>query len=221
MLPLGLRGKEQGLSSGTVWDYFHINSVDKHADGNYIISARHANTIYKINSTDGSIIWRLGNYSDFTLDDNTSVAFQHHAQYRGIDDKGRTLLSVFDNHNARPRQDHALLHNVPPSTGKLLALDEINQEAHLAVQYSPLEPIVSQSQGNLQLVENGNAVTGRSQIPAITEFLHNGTAVYHAEVHFEGERPQSEGYRNFKFAWIGESIEDIAVVQENGIIYVS
>ena len=220
VLPLGLRGKEQGLSSNTAWDYFHINSVDKHVDGNYLISARHTNTIYKINSTDGSIIWRLGgNYSDFPLDDDSSFAFQHHARYRGTDHRGRTLLSLFDNHSARPGQDHALLE--VPSSGKLFALDEINHEASLLVQYSALQPIISQSQGNLQILENGNAVIGWGQIPAITEFLHNGTVVYHAEVHFDGEQSQTESYRNFKFAWNGQSSEDIAVVEEHGVVYVS
>lgn len=40
-----------------LWDYFHINSVDKDAGGNYLISARDACAIHKINGTDGEIIW--------------------------------------------------------------------------------------------------------------------------------------------------------------------
>ena len=46
-----------GLAEDTPWDYFHINSVDKDADGNYLISARDACAIHKINGTDGEIIW--------------------------------------------------------------------------------------------------------------------------------------------------------------------
>src|SRR5271170_6333878 len=183
VLPLGLRGPEQGTSSSYAWDYFHINSVDKHADGNYIISARHTNTIYKINSTDGSILWRLGGKkSDFKHAEGTSFAFQHHARYRGKDSTGRTLISLFDNHNARQGQDHAFVDDLP-SSGKLLVVDEIDFTVSLAVQYSAPKPIVSQSQGNLHFLDNGNALIGWGQIPAITEFLPNGTVVYHAEVH--------------------------------------
>ena len=45
---------------GSAWDFFHMNSVDKNADGDYLISARYTNAIYKISGKDGSIIWRFG-----------------------------------------------------------------------------------------------------------------------------------------------------------------
>jgi Arylsulfotransferase (ASST) len=221
VLPLGLRGPDQGTSSSSAWDYFHINSVDKHGDGHYIISARHTNTIYKINSTDGSIIWRLGGkHSNFKHADGTSFAFQHHARYRGKDKAGRTLLSLFDNHSARQGQDHAFVDDVP-SSGKILLVDEIHLTVSLQVQYVSPKPIVAQSQGNLHILDNGNAVIGWGQVPAITEFLQNGTVVYHAEFHFDGEGSETESYRNFKFPWQGVSSEEIAVVHEDGKIYVS
>jgi hypothetical protein len=226
VLHLGLRGPEQATSSSSAWDYFHINSVEKHADGNYIISARHTNTIYKINSTDGSIIWRLGGKkSNFKhgkgTGKETSFAFQHHGRYRGKDSTGRTLISLFDNHNARQGQDHAFVDDLP-SSGKLLVVDESKFTVSLAVQYSaPQKPIISQSQGNLHFLNNGNALIGWGQIPAITEFLSNGTVVYHAEVHFDGESSRAESYRNFKFPWHGVSSEDIAVVWEDSNVYIS
>ena len=64
------------------WDYFHINSVTKGDDGHYLLSARHSSTIYKINGTDGTVIWRLGgNHSDFVLGTDVPFGFQHHARY--------------------------------------------------------------------------------------------------------------------------------------------
>ena len=222
VLPLGLRGPEQATSSSSAWDYFHINSVDKHYDGHYIISARHTNTIYKINSTDGSIIWRLGGKrSNFKPGEGTSFAFQHHARYRGKDSAGQTLISLFDNHSARQGQDHAFVENDLPSSGKLLLVDEVEFTASLAVRYSAPKPIVSQSQGNLQFLDNGNALIGWGQIPAITEFLPNGTVVYHAEIDFDGESSRAESYRNFKFPWHGMSEEDIAVVWEDSTVYIN
>lgn len=51
------------------WDFLHANAVDKCSDGNLILSTRNTDTIFKINRTDGSIIWRLGGYtSDFEMD---------------------------------------------------------------------------------------------------------------------------------------------------------
>ena len=55
LINLGQAGS--GYNSSDAWDYFHINSVDKDADGNYLISARDACAIHKINGTDGEIIW--------------------------------------------------------------------------------------------------------------------------------------------------------------------
>jgi hypothetical protein len=81
---------------------------------------------------------------------------------------------------------------------------------------------VAQSQGNLHFLENGNALIGWGQIPAITEFLANGTVVYHAEVHFDVETSQAENYRSFKFPWYGVSSESIAVtVWEDSKVYIS
>ncbi|RSL84254.1 hypothetical protein CEP52_016486 [Fusarium oligoseptatum] len=82
-LPLGQAGI--GYNSSTAWDYFHINSIAKGDDGNYLVSARHASTIYKINGTDGSIIWRLGGKaSDFELGPNVTFGFQHHARFSSL-----------------------------------------------------------------------------------------------------------------------------------------
>lgn len=48
------------------WDFIHCNSVDKNAVGDYFLSCRHSNTIYKISHKDGSILWRFGGFrSDF------------------------------------------------------------------------------------------------------------------------------------------------------------
>ena len=55
------------------WDFFHINSVDKFANGDYLASGRHTSTLYRISKDDGHIIWRLGgcyDQSDFVMEDN-------------------------------------------------------------------------------------------------------------------------------------------------------
>ena len=57
VLPINSGQAGSGYNSSDAWDYFHINSVDKDADGNYLISARDACAVHKINGTDGEIIW--------------------------------------------------------------------------------------------------------------------------------------------------------------------
>ena len=35
------------------WDFFHLNSIDKNNDGDYLISSRYLNSIFKISGSDG------------------------------------------------------------------------------------------------------------------------------------------------------------------------
>ena len=61
---------------------FNVNSIAKDEDNHYLVSARHASTIYKINGIDGSIIGRLGGlYSSFHLGEDVEFGFQHHARW--------------------------------------------------------------------------------------------------------------------------------------------
>lgn len=77
------------------WDWFHLNSVDKDMNGDFLVSARATNTIYLISRKDGSAIWRLGGKnSSFTQDFEFSR--QHHARIRKQTPKQMTI-TFFDN----------------------------------------------------------------------------------------------------------------------------
>lgn len=68
-----------------VFDYFHINGVDKNGDGDYLISARNTSAVYKISGVDGHVIWTLSNgpESDFQLD-GFVIWGAHHARWRSV-----------------------------------------------------------------------------------------------------------------------------------------
>lgn len=38
----------------TYWDWFHVNSIDKNADGDYLVSGRHTSCVYKVSRIDVS-----------------------------------------------------------------------------------------------------------------------------------------------------------------------
>ena len=48
------------VSPRTAWDYLHLNSVALDGDGNFILSARSTNAVYRVARADGEILWRLG-----------------------------------------------------------------------------------------------------------------------------------------------------------------
>jgi hypothetical protein len=62
------------------------------------------------------------------------------------------------------------------------------------------------------VLPNGNAIVGWGSEGAVTEFLPNGTAIFHAVL---DSGPLSEGvenYRAFRFNWTGYPTEDPAIV---------
>lgn len=76
----------------------HANSFEFDKDGNYIISFRDFNQVWKINARDGSIIWKLGKNGDFVMDDDSYFIHQHSVH---VNKKGE--LMMFDNGSASER----------------------------------------------------------------------------------------------------------------------
>ncbi|RAK89341.1 hypothetical protein BO79DRAFT_237457 [Aspergillus costaricaensis CBS 115574] len=207
-----------GHNSSTAWDYFHINSVTKGTDGHYLVSARHASTIYKINSTDGSIIWRLGgSRSDFALGPNVEFGFQHHARYLDqVDNSDVTRITLFDNAVYGSESGGGGDKEVriyPYSRGKILRLDHPTRYASLESSFIPPDLLLVRSQGSLQTLPNGNVFINWGSEGAITEFSSDGEPLYHA---YLDSRPLSRGdvqnYRAFRANWTGLSSEEPAVV---------
>ncbi|KAJ7617630.1 ASST-domain-containing protein [Mycena polygramma] len=124
----------EGTNSSTAWDPVHINSIDKDTDGNYLISARNCQTIYKVDKN-GTIIWRLGGKSsDFKAQgvfNDTQFHWQHHVRWRA----GGAQISVFDDGAAV--LDTTIVIDEPVATGKYLALDQNAMTVSLVKRYFP------------------------------------------------------------------------------------
>ena len=214
-LPLNPGQAGSGYNSSDAWDYFHINSVDKDKRGNYLLSVRDTCTVYKVNGTDGSIVWRLaGKNSSFSLGSGVDFCFQHYARWlehnEGTDIE---LISLYDNsaHGSEDNDGHEI-HTALTSSGKIVRLNTTSWEAELVQAFFPPYGLRIKSQGSTQILPNGNAVVGWGSEGAVTEFLPNGTAIFHA---FLDSSPLGEGvenYRAFRFNWTGLPYEDPAIV---------
>lgn len=78
-------------------DYTHINSVNIAPDNNFVISLRHTDSVIKVSSKTGNIMWKLGGKSDdFSLTEEQKFSHQHDAHYAPNGD-----LLIFDNGNAK------------------------------------------------------------------------------------------------------------------------
>jgi Arylsulfotransferase (ASST) len=190
-----------GSTKDTPWDYFHINSIDKNADGDYLISARHVSAIYKISGKDGHIIWRLnGVQTDYRLDD-FHFSSQHDARWVS-ENVTHTVLSLYDNASNGFNDSWAV------SRGMIITMDHQTKVARMDQEY--LHPafdgigLRAKSQGNTQVLSNGHVVQGWGPDCYITEHLADGTPIFSAWA----ARIGMMIYRAYKFEWKGEPLWD-------------
>ena len=182
-----------------LYDYFHINSIDVDSDGDLLVSARNTWTVYKVERSTGEVLWRLGGKkSDFEMGPGTRTAFQHDA--RRPEDG---TITVFDNGT------HPKVHE--ESRGIVLELDEQKMSATLVRGYTSPEELLSTSQGNVQLLPEGNVFVGWGSAPFVSEFSYDGEPLLNGRF-----PPDGESYRAFRLPWSGHPIEDPAVTLEQG-----
>jgi Arylsulfotransferase (ASST) len=184
------------------YDHVHINSIDEDHDGNLLVSARRTSTVYKIERQSGDILWQLGGKkSDFEMGPGTRFAYQHDArrQHDGT-------LTIFDN----GLNGATLVPRAPDrSRGIIVDLDEDEMTATLVHEYTHPDELLSLSQGNMQVLPNGNVFIGWGSQPTFSEFSKDGKLLFNARF-----PPEVESYRAFRFPWSAHPRERPAAAAE-------
>jgi hypothetical protein len=179
---------ELGRKASLEWpfDYFHINSIDREPDASLLVSARNTWTTYDIEPRTGRVVWRLGGkHSSFALGVGAGTAWQHDS--RLLPDG---LISIFDNGSS------PTVHK--QSRGVLVAVDPNRRTATLVGQFQTPSPIVAESQGNMQELENGDWFIGWGQVSDFSEFSSSGQLLFDAHL-----PAHVQSYRSFRLRWHG------------------
>jgi hypothetical protein len=168
------------------YDYFHINSVEEMRNGDLLISGRNTSGVYRIDGRTGNVKWRLGGKrSDFRVPSAGVFAFQHDASAHG-----NGLYSLFDNTVGFPGAEGT-------SRGLLFRLDRGRMRV---VRSYRTEQRASPTQGNLQMLGNGNAVVGwGGNNQTFTEFSERGKVLFEARFLDGG----ADSYRAYGGPWKG------------------
>jgi arylsulfotransferase ASST len=184
---------------GNPYDYFHVNSVEKEPNGDYLISARNTSAIYELDGKTGAVLWRLGGKkTDFAMGTGTTFWWQHDAR-RHPDG----TITLYDDGAAPPREKE--------SRALRLRLDPAKKRATLVRADVSPDHLLAGSQGNMQVLPNGNAMIGWGAIPRVTEFDGGGKLVYDATFS-EGD----DSYRAYRFRWTGKPTTKPAVATAKG-----
>lgn len=180
--------EERAATSSTSWpfDFFHLNSIGLDQDGTLLVSARNTWTVYDVDPRSGQILWRVGGRaSSFKLAPGAATAFQHDPRMLADGE-----ISEFDN-GASPKV-HA------QSRAVVLSLDRHNATATLVSQFTHTPPLLSESQGSVQALPNGDWLVGWGQEPDLSEFGPEGQLLFDAHL-----PAHDRSYRAFRFEWTG------------------
>jgi len=184
------------VDTSTQWpfDYFHLNSIDELSNGRTLISARNTWALYELNTQTGQVLTRIGGrHSSFKLSSGAATAFQHDATVLA-----NGTVSIFDN-GAVPR-----VH--PQSRGMVVAINPQARTDTLLSQYEHPGALSSGSQGNVQLLENGDLFVGWGSEPYLSEFSAGGQLLFDAHM-----RGSYQSYRAYRFPWTGAPSEAPAI----------
>jgi hypothetical protein len=176
------------------WDWFHLNSINLDSDGSWLISSRDTWTIYNINSATGQVNWRLGGRQpSFKMGPGTKTEWQHDARQLSPD-----TYSVFDN---GPDTKHG------HSKGLIIKVNTSTDTATLVHTVKPKVPVFAETQGDLQLLANGDWWIGWGDVNAFAELSPSGRLLYLAH-----SPAKSGSYRTLRFNWSGQPTTPPALV---------
>jgi hypothetical protein len=174
------------VNSAGEWpfDYFHLNSIDPQSNGSILISSRNTSALYELSESTGQVTAQIGGkHSTVKLGAGTATAYQHDAQ--ALPDGE---ISVFDNGGV-PK-----VH--PESRGIVIAVNASAKTDTLVAEYEHSQPLAAGSQGDVQMLEDGNVFIGWGAEPYVTEYASNGTVLYNAHL-----PAKTESYRSYRFPW--------------------
>lgn len=168
------------------WDFFHLNSIapDPWGDGNFLISSRNTWAVYEVNRQSGAVEWRIGGKKpSFRMGSGTGTAYQHDARWQSDH-----TITIFDNGT------------VPKAHAYSRAIREQIDFKHHTVKLISRDvrtpAILSGSQGNNQVLANGDWFVGWGESPYFTEFNAAGQTVFDAHLPYP-----AQVYRSYRFEW--------------------
>jgi hypothetical protein len=182
------------------FDYLHYNSIDVDENGNLLVSARNTWALYSIDRVTGEVLWTMGGKaSDFALGDGVQPAYQH-----DLRPWPNGEYSLFDN-GAQPTVHEE-------SRGLVLSTNMDEMSVEVVREYLHPDHISAGSQGNMQILPNGNVFIGWGSEPIASEFAADGTLLL--DLRIVGDEMHS--YRAYRFEWVGTPAESPALAVEPG-----
>jgi hypothetical protein len=181
---------------GTI-DLLHINSIERQPDGDYIVSARHLDAVFRIDYPSGEVLWKLGGNSVANKDGAAHMTIigdplggpkrMHDARLNAAG-----VLTMFDNQSGMGRPPRVVAYQIdetahtatmlwqrtyPDPAGRSFGLGSarVNPDGSVSVSWGGLKPLFEEldSQGNRSL-----AITDPAPGALSYRFIKEPTATF-------------------------------------------
>ncbi|PSR81729.1 ASST-domain-containing protein [Coniella lustricola] len=205
------------------WDLYHMNSIQKTQEGNYLISIRHTWSIHLINGKTGDIIWSLGgkhnSFKELPPPDGyepgaplLKMRWQHHARW--LPGTNETEMTLFDNHGKETAHGRCRMGQC--SRALHIRIDDTVSPPTVQILREYLHPaqLEAQSQGSVQPLEvspHGHfdrLFVGWGRCPTFTEHdAVTGETLLNVQIspwHSSQVPDALDNYRAFKHDWVGK-----------------
>lgn len=217
-------GNDYGAPTEEVgWDFFHINSMQKTHEGNFLVSGRRIKSLIYISGKDGSVIWQLGGknnqFTDLSGGNATNFGFQHTARFINDD---LTEITMFDNHDLNPsKPSPGCIEGC--SRGLHVRIDTKNMTAEVVHEYYHPMNIAAWAMGGFQKLDNGNVLVSWGTTPVITEYTEDGEIVLDAMLGpWSDEASNSQPvYRAWTMDWTAYPTWKPSIAGDENFAYVS
>ncbi len=179
----------EGKPGSTPYDFFHVNSIQQLADGNFLVSARSTSAVYEIDRATGRIMWILGGkHSSFKMGSGTKFWWQHDARLHA-----GNIVTVFDDGAGSG------VTSQKQSRGLRIRVNTRTHRATLVRAYTSSPSVLATSQGNVQVMPDGNTLVGWGSAQYLSEFDRSGHQRFSA--HFYAP---IGSYRDYRAQWYGQ-----------------
>ncbi|CAK7215134.1 hypothetical protein SCUCBS95973_002375 [Sporothrix curviconia] len=158
-----------------VWDFAHMNSIQKTPNGNFLISYRHLSAIVLVDGRTREVIWVMGGkrnqFADISpqktnrKDASAAFGWQHNPRVTGIN-----RFTFFDNY----RLDNGYCWSGRCSRGLEIEYDPVAKTMWLLNEWPHPQKVISASRGSVQRTHTGNALIAWGQNPSFVEYTPTG-----------------------------------------------
>ena len=173
----------------TGWDVFHINALDREADGDYVVTVRHMDGVFRVDYPSGDVLWTLGTppSTDAGASQLTIVGDPFGGPKRPHDARlNGNVLTMLDNQAGTGRPSRAVAYTIDVAAGTATMLWEIRNSQ-----------VGGATLGSVQRADDGSVLInwGAGLQPIIDERTPDGTRLMAVGLPNSGN-----SYRTVKYA---------------------